>query len=115
MINVGNKEGYKRSLNARRKKIMDEMRNNPNITQEELVKIIGIKSTAIEDNIKFLKENEYIERKGSKKNRLLDGIFWLESRRINIYKCYNIRVGRRNFNEKQPKKNRAHNGQHKRL
>ena len=71
MINVGNKEGYKRSLNARRKK----MRNNPNITQEELVKIIGIKSTAIEDNIKFLKENEYIERKGSKKNRLLDGIF----------------------------------------
>lgn len=46
---------------------MDEMRNNPNITQEELVKIIGIKSTAIEDNIKFLKENEYIERKGSKK------------------------------------------------
>lgn len=67
MINVGNKEGYKRSLNARRKKIMDEMRNNPNITQEELVKIIGIKSTAIEDNIKFLKENEYIERKGSKK------------------------------------------------
>lgn len=60
MINVGNKEGYKRSLNARRKKIMDEMRNNPNITQEELVKIIGIKSTAIEDNIKLLKENEYI-------------------------------------------------------
>ena len=75
IINVGNKVGYKRSLNARRKKIMDEMRNNPNITQEELVKIIGIKSTAIEDNIKFLKENEYIERKGSKKNRLLDGIF----------------------------------------
>ena len=67
MINVGNKVGYKRSLNARRKKIMDEMRNNPNITQEELVKIIGIKSTAIEDNIKFLKENEYIERKDSKK------------------------------------------------
>lgn len=67
MINVGNKVGYKRSLNARRKKIMDEMRDNPNITQEELVKIIGIKSTAIEDNIKFLKENEYIERKGSKK------------------------------------------------
>lgn len=67
MINVGNKVGYKRSLNARRKEIMDEMRNNPNITQEELVKIIGIKSTAIEDNIKFLKENEYIERKGSKK------------------------------------------------
>lgn len=37
MINVGNKLGDKRSLNARRKKIMDEMRNNPNIKQEELV------------------------------------------------------------------------------
>ena len=75
MINVGNKVGYKRSLNARRKKIMDEMRNNPNITQEELVKIIGIKSTAIEDSIKFLKENEYIERKGSKKTGYWMGYF----------------------------------------
>ena len=51
------------------------MRNNPNITQEELVKIIGIKSTAIEDNIKFLKENEYIERKGSKKTGYWMGYF----------------------------------------
>ena len=51
------------------------MRNNPNITQEELVKIIGIKSTAIEDNIKFLKENEYIERKGSKKTGYCMGYF----------------------------------------
>lgn len=75
MINVGNQVGYKRSLNARRKKIMDEMRNNPNITQEELVKIIGIKSTAIEDNIKLLKENEYIERKGSKKTGYWTGYF----------------------------------------
>ena len=54
---------------------MDEMRNNPNITQEELVKIIGIKSTAIEDNIKFLKENEKIERKGSKKTGYWMGYF----------------------------------------
>jgi len=37
MINVGNKLGDKSPLNARRKKIMDEMRNNPNIKQEELV------------------------------------------------------------------------------
>lgn len=54
---------------------MDEMRNNPNITQEELVKIIGIKSTAIEDNIKFLKENEYIKRKGSNKTGYWMGYF----------------------------------------
>lgn len=43
------------------------MRNNPNITQEQLVQIIGIKITAIENNIRFLKENGYIERKDSKK------------------------------------------------
>ena len=63
---MGNKVGDKRPLNDRRKKILDE-RNNPNITQEQLVQIIGIKITAIENNIRFLKENGYIERKGSKK------------------------------------------------
>ena len=62
--NVGDKRPL---LNDRRKKILDEMRNNPNITQEQLVQIIGIKITAIENNIRFLKENGYIERKGSKK------------------------------------------------
>lgn len=64
---MGNKVGDKKPLNDRRKKILDEMRNNPNITQEQLVQIIGIKITAIENNIRFLKENGYIERKDSKK------------------------------------------------
>lgn len=64
---AGDKAGDKKPLNARRKKILKEMRNNPNITQAELVPLIGVKLTAIENNIRFLKENGYIERKGSKK------------------------------------------------
>ncbi|MCM1427915.1 MAG: winged helix-turn-helix transcriptional regulator, partial [Eubacterium sp.] len=64
---VGNKVGNKKSLNTRRKKILVEMRDNPNITAEELRKILGISKTAIENNISFLRENGYIERIGSKK------------------------------------------------
>ena len=64
---VGNKVGDKRPLNDRRKKILEEIRNNPNVTQTQLSKIIGIGLTAIENNIRFLKENEYIERVGSNK------------------------------------------------
>ena len=64
---VGNKVGDKRPLNDRRKKILEEIRNNPNVTQAQLSKIIGIGLTAIENNIRFLKENEYIERVGSNK------------------------------------------------
>ena len=64
---VGNKVGDKRPLNDRRKKILEEIRNNPNVTQAQLSQIIGIGLTAIENNIRFLKENEYIERVGSNK------------------------------------------------
>ncbi len=53
--------------NARRRKILIEMRDNPNITAEELRKILGISKTAVDNNISFLRENGYIERVGSKK------------------------------------------------
>ncbi len=46
---------------------MAEMRDNPNITTEELHKILGISKTAVENNISLLRENGYIERVGSKK------------------------------------------------
>lgn len=62
-----NEVSNKKPLNARRKKILEELRNNPNITQAQLSKIIGVGITAIENNIKFLKENGYIERVGSNK------------------------------------------------
>ncbi len=61
------KIGNKKPLNARRKKILAEMRDNPNITAEELRKILGVSKTAVENNISFLRENDYIERVGSKK------------------------------------------------
>ena len=68
---VGNKVGDKigniqSALNQTRQTILSEMRNNPNITKAELSRILGISTTAIDNNISFLK-NEYIERKGSNK------------------------------------------------
>ena len=55
------------SLNDRRKKILEELRNNPNLTIVQLSEVIGVGVTATENNIKFLRENGYIERIGSKK------------------------------------------------
>ena len=40
---------------------------NPNITTAELHNILGVSETAVENNISFLRKNEYIERVGSKK------------------------------------------------
>ena len=55
------------SLNDRRKKILEELRDNPNLTIVQLSEVIGVGVTATENNIKFLRENGYIERIGSKK------------------------------------------------
>lgn len=70
---MGNKVGNKSAdakvkLNPTRQRIIEEMRNNPNITQERLSTLIGIGKTAIENNISFLRKNGVIERMGSKKN-----------------------------------------------
>ena len=67
-ISVGNKKG----LNARRQRIITEMRDNPNIITSELHQILGISETAVENNLTFLKENGYVERVGSKKDWLLE-------------------------------------------
>jgi len=64
---VRNKEEEKK-LNPTRQKIMAEMRNNPNITQQQLESSVGVSRTAIYNNIRFLRENGYITRIGSKKN-----------------------------------------------
>ena len=75
---VGNKVGKnvvnKKTLNSRRQKIIAEMRDNSNITTAELHNILGVSETAVENNIAFLRENGYIERVGSKKNRLLESV-----------------------------------------
>ena len=62
---VGDKN---KKLNPTRQRIMEEIRNNPNITQPQLMSVIGIGKTAIQNNIAFLRENCYIERVGSNKN-----------------------------------------------
>lgn len=48
-------------------KILKEIENDSSITQEELSKIVGIGKTAVQNNIKYLKENGYIKRIGSNK------------------------------------------------
>ena len=67
---VSNKVGNKVErveLTDNRKKIISEIRNNPNITKKQLSIIIGISITAIDKNLNYLKEQNYIERVGSKK------------------------------------------------
>ena len=64
-IKVENNEDNK--LTNNRKKIIAEIRNNPNITSKQLTLILGISETAVEKNMKYLKEKNYIERVGSNK------------------------------------------------
>lgn len=64
---LGNTVGDKKGLNSRRIQILEEIRNNPNITQEQLVNILGVSLTTVENNIKYLKDSGYIERVGSNK------------------------------------------------
>ncbi|MDD4212759.1 MAG: putative DNA binding domain-containing protein [Bacilli bacterium] len=65
---IGNKVGNngevtrKRGLNSTREKILSEMRHNPNITKAELIIIIGISDTAIDNNIRYLRTNGKKER-----------------------------------------------------
>jgi predicted HTH transcriptional regulator len=47
---VGNKI---QKLNSTRQRILNEMRNNPNITQQQLMTLIGIGKTAIQSNVSF--------------------------------------------------------------
>jgi len=52
---VGNKVGKKKKTN--RDKIIEEIRNNPNVTNKQLSIIIDISETVIENNIRILREN----------------------------------------------------------
>lgn len=48
------------------------MRHNLNITKAELIVIIGISDTAIDNNIRYLRINRYIKRVGENKNGYWD-------------------------------------------
>ena len=65
---IGNKVGNYSSLNDRRARILSEMRDNPNITMEQLHQLLGISKTAVENNVAFLRKNGYVEHVGSRKN-----------------------------------------------
>ena len=44
------------------------MRDNPNVATAQLHAILDISDTAVEKNLKFLRDNGYIERIYAKKN-----------------------------------------------
>ncbi len=55
-------------MTSNRKKILSEVRNNPNITSAQLSVILGISITAVQKNIECLRSAGYIERIGSNKS-----------------------------------------------
>lgn len=65
----GNKEGNKvvsySDLNETQKVILQEIKNNPNITKREIQEKIGKGKTAVDRGIFNLKEKGYIEHIGS--------------------------------------------------
>ena len=60
-------EGNTSELNETQKKVLLEIRNNPDITQPQLVFRIGLGKTTIQNVISLLKERGYISRVGSNK------------------------------------------------
>lgn len=66
---VGNKVGYKdlSILTENRKAMISEIRNNPNVTSQQLANLLKISLTSVDKNIKYLKDNGYIERVGNKR------------------------------------------------
>ena len=56
------------TLNPTRQRILAEMRNNPNITHPQLMRITGLGKTAIQNNVSYLRKNGYVERVGSNRN-----------------------------------------------
>jgi len=59
-------------LNPSRQRILEEMRNNPNITQGHLVDLVGVGKTSIANHLSFLRENGFIERAWLKETGLVE-------------------------------------------
>lgn len=60
------KDGIK--LNSTQKTIVEEIRKNKYCTIEEIALIAGVKTRAVERNLKALKDKGVIERIGGRKN-----------------------------------------------
>lgn len=63
---VGNKVGNK-NLNNSQIKVLAEIRNNPNVTKQQLMTLCELGKTSIDNIISTLKKLGYIERIGSNK------------------------------------------------
>lgn len=59
---MGNKK-----LNNSQIKVLAEIRNNPNITMQQLMPLCELGKTSIDNSISTLKKLDYIERIGSNK------------------------------------------------
>ena len=59
---LGNNAGNNSALNERRRQILSEMRNNPNITTAQLMMLLGCAETTVENHIAYLRKNGSIER-----------------------------------------------------
>ena len=57
-----------KKINNNQKRIVSEMRNNPNVTKVQLEKKLKLSHTAIQNNINILQKNNIIKRIGSKKS-----------------------------------------------
>lgn len=69
----GKKSGQisgKKNGEETRKKIVDAMRQNPEITRSELAKVVGITPSTIQKHIEILKASEAIVRLGSDRKGL---------------------------------------------
>ena len=64
---VDDKLGDKIKTNKTQRKIIEEMRDNPNVTLPQLMIEIGLGKTAIQNNVKYLRKHGLIERVGSNK------------------------------------------------
>lgn len=62
-----NQESYQKQLNETQDKIIALIKNNPNITQKEMAKILDISREKVKYHIAILKENNVIIREGSTK------------------------------------------------
>jgi len=65
--NIGNKQASGTRLNDTQMKILEVIRNNPNITKKQIQEKIGKSKTTVDNGISYLKENGIIKHVGSNK------------------------------------------------
>jgi len=65
--NIGNKQASGTRLNDTQTKILEVIRNNPNITKKQIQEKIGKSKTTVDNGISYLKENGIIKHVGSNK------------------------------------------------